>query len=185
MIRYFFLYFTDGRLRAALKTIGGAAAALGDLAINPGDAPRFFRPHLHRFSAARQGPARAGAGEASPAGGAVLAAAEDFTARLEKFFKDLALHKTAVDPAMEQALLYLQAACAEAPRLLSLRARAGALEKIRGLTASGALTLRLAKDAAQDRRANFPQNLKFCSMYSGLDAVFDAFERCAAALYES
>jgi len=185
MIRYLCLYLTDGRLRAALKAIGAAGPALGDLAKNPGDAPRFFRPHLLRFSAVRREPARASAGEVSPARGALPAAAADFTARLEKFFNDLALQKTAIDPALEQALLYLQAACAEAPRLLSTGSRAGALEKIRGLSAVGARTLRIARDAALARATDFPQNLKFCSIYSGLDAVFEAFERCAVALHES
>jgi hypothetical protein len=115
----------------------------------------------------------------------VLAAADDFAARLEKFFTDLALHKTAPDRALEQALLYLQAACAAVPGLLSPGRRAGALEKIHGLSGAGASTLRLAKTAAEAQHANFPQNLKFSSMYSGLDAVFDAFERCAVALYEA
>ena len=113
------------------------------------------------------------------------AAADDFTARLEKFFADLALHRTAPDTEMVQALACLQAACLRAPGLLSPRRRAAALAGIRALAASGSRVLRGARTAAEARPGNFPQNLKFSSIYSGLDAVFDAFERCASALYES
>ncbi len=176
MLRYYFLYLTDRRLWAAMKIISACAAALGDLADTPQDAARFFAPHRSRL-------ARALKTTAPAAGGAV--AADDFAARLENFFSGLALHKTAADPALTQALLYLQAACAAAPALLSPPRRAGALERIRGFCASGEKTLRLAMTAAQARQDNFPQNLKFCSIYSGLGAVFDSFEHCAAALYKS
>jgi len=177
MFRRIFLYLTDSRLRTALRTIAACGPALGDLAASPESAPRFFRPLHLRLARASAG------GSGSRAGGAAAAAAENLAARLEKFFDDLALHKTAADLPLEQALACLQAACAEAPELLSPRGRAPALEKIRGLSAAGTKTLRLAKDAAEGQRVNFPQNLKFSSMYSGLEAVFDAFERCANALY--
>ncbi len=179
MIRRLFLYLTDARLRAVLKTLDDCAEALDGLAKAPASAPGFFGPRLRGLALARA------AGPAAPARSAALAAADDFTARLEKFFADLALHRTAPDTEMVQALACLQAACLRAPGLLSPRRRAAALAGIRALAASGSRVLRGARTAAEARPGNFPQNLKFSSIYSGLDAVFDAFERCASALYES
>ncbi|HNW45537.1 MAG TPA: hypothetical protein PKI19_13625 [Elusimicrobiales bacterium] len=174
MLRLISLYFTDRGLWAAVRTISDCGRALGDLALKPGDAQRFFRPRLERLSGAAAG------GRAGPA----LAAAEDFAARLQKFFMDLELQRTAATPELGQALAYLQAACPLAGELTSPRRRAAALEKLRGLSAAAAAVLRRAKTAAQARPDNFPQNLKFSSMYSDLEAVFDAFERCAVSLYD-
>jgi len=121
----------------------------------------------------------------SPARLQALAAAEEFTARLEKLFFDLALHKTVPDMTAREALLYLQQACDKAPELLSLSGRAGASAEIRGLSAGALKSLAVSRTAAGASPGDFPQKLKVCSIYSGLDAIFDPYERCADALYSS
>ena len=193
MVRRLYLYLTDRRLRGALNAIGACAGALGDLAKNPEYAPAFFKPHRLRLArlayavpGGQGGEAAAAQGRtAVPGSGQAVPAAEDFTARLENFFNGLARHKTAADAPVRQSLSYLQAACAETWKLLSPWQRADALAKIRGLSATGTRHLRLARTAISERRGNFPQILKFSSMYSDLEAVFDALERCALSLYES
>ena len=185
-MRRFWLALTDARLKVVLKTLRASGPGLGELVKNPGAAPAFFRP-------LRAGIRRtySAAPSAFPASSQALVAAEDFTARLEKFFSDLALHKTPPDAAAREALLYLQQACAEAPGLLSLSGRAGASAEIRGLCAGARKSLALARAACLPAgrqssgsfTCSFTQNLKFGSIYSGLDAVFDAYERCAEALY--
>lgn len=177
-MRKFLLTLTDARLRAVLGALKASGPGLGDLAEDPGAAPAFFRPpraRLRRASAA--------APSSSPAAPLALAAAEEFTARLEKVFSDMALHAAAPDPAVKEALLYLQQACAEARGLLSLGGRAGAFARIKGLAAGAHKNLALARAAAASAPEDFPQNLKFSSIYSGLDAVFYAYERCAEALF--
>ncbi len=135
----------------------------------------------------------------NPGGTAVLAAAEDFAIRLEKFFTDMALHKTSPDAPVMEALLCLQRACAAAPARRSPqkknRAPAppppppkkthGAAARVRAFCAGGRKSLRLAKAASDSDRVNFPQNLKFGSMYSGLDGVFDALENYVRALHSA
>jgi hypothetical protein len=173
------LALSDPRLKAALNAVESSGPGLGDLIKEPAGAAGFFRPL--RSSLAKASKAR----PASPASAQALAAAEDFTARLEKLFSDLSLHGTAPDAAALEALLYLQTACAETAGLLSRGGRAGALARVRGLSAGARKTLALAGAAAAASPADFPLNLKFSSIYSGLDAVFDAYERCAEALYRS
>ncbi len=178
-MRKLWLALTDPPLKAALNAIESSGPGLGDLAKEPAGAAAFFKPL--RSSLTKASKARS----SSPASSKVLAAAEDFTARLEKLFSDLALHGMHPDAAALQALLYLQQACGEAQGLLSSGSRAAALARIRGLSAGARKALSQAAGAAAAPAGDFPQNLKFSSIYSGLDAIFDAYERCAEALYRS
>lgn len=190
-MRKFRLLLTDARLRAALGALKASGPALGDLARDPGSAPSVFKPLRARLRLAR-------AATAAPPSSLALAAAEEFTERLENLFSGLALHGTAPDAAVKEALLYLQRALAEAPALLSTgsrvagvltgrtrcRSHAAAFARLRGFSAGGRKSLALARAAADPSTGGFPQNLKFSSIYSGLDAVFDALERCAEALFK-
>jgi|GEM_PF-1632470 len=176
-MRKFWLTLTDARLKAVLKALEASGPGLGELAAEPSSAPAFFRPLRAALRAAAALP------PSSPGASRALAEAEDFTARLEKFFSDLALHGTAPDAAAKEALLYLQRACCEAPGLLSLSGRAGAASGISGLAAGAHKSLALAGAAANAATADFPRNLKFSSIYSGLDAVISSYERCAEALF--
>jgi hypothetical protein len=173
MVRELWLKLTDARVNAALKTLRVAGPALGDLAARPADAAAVFRPVKADLAAALA------AGR--PASLAAASAAEDFAGRLEKFFSDLALLQLAPDPPVLEALLALQRACGAAGRLLSPGA-AETSEQVRRLCAAGRRPLSLARAAAASAPSDFPLNLKFSSIYSGLDAVFDSLERCAEAL---
>jgi len=168
----------DTRFKAALDTVQRTGACLGDLAAAPAGASAFFRPLRSALKAA------AADGIGRPASSAARAAAEDFAALAENFFSGLALHRTAPDAAVREALLALQRACAAAPGLVSFRGKERAFAEIHGLCAAGRKTLSLAGTAAASAPDDFPQNLKFSTIYSGLDAVFDAFERCAEALFK-
>jgi len=179
MLRRFRLQLSDRRLRAALRIIGDCRLGIGDLAASPGVAAAFFKPLRKRLAGALAAP------PASAAGSAAAAAAEDLAGRLEKFFTDLALHGMVPDQPIKNALLCLQKACGEAPSLLSLRRRTKTLAGIHALSAAAQKELRLARRAARSAGSDFPANLKFDTMYSGLDAVLNAFMRCAAALYEA
>lgn len=177
-MRKIWLRLTDARLKAALGALRASGPALGDLFEKPGDAPGFFKPlraGLRRAALAAHG--------APPAASQALAAAEDFIERLERVFSDMALHGTQPDAPVKEALVYLQRACAEAPGLLSPGNRAGAFARGRAFSAGARKGLALARSAAEASPSGFPQNLKFSSIYSGLDAVFDAYERCAEALF--
>ena len=178
-MRKFWLMLTDARIRAVLGTLRTAGPGLGELAERPGAAPAFFKPLRSALTAAAAAP------PSSAAASRALAAARDFTARLEKVFSDLALHETLPDAAAMEALLCLQRACYEADGLLSAGGRAGAAAAIRGLAAGARKSLALARSAAASSPADFPQNLKFSSIYSALEAVFDAYERCAEALFKT
>lgn len=174
-MRRFWLTLTDARLRSVLRTLETAGAGLGDLAADPGGAAVFFRP------------LKTGLEKAAAAGQLrsleALSAAEDLAARLEKTFLDMANLKTAPDPAALEALFCLQRACAGSGRLLSVRGRAGAAAELNALCTAGRRSLYLAKTSLNSSGQDFPQNLKFCSIYSGLDAAFDSLERCAEALF--
>lgn len=174
-MRKFWLTLRDARLRAAVMTAELAGPALGDLAAAPAAAPSLFRSLRTELAAAlKAGPAESLA---------AASAAEDFAARLEKTFSDMALLGVPPDAAVMEALGLLQRACAEAPALLTPRGRKAASERLRALCASGRKTLALARASADG--AGFPQNLKFSSIYSGLDAAFDALERCGEALFKA
>lgn len=175
MMRKFWITLTDNRLRSVMRTLETAGAGLGDLVVDPGGAAVFFRPLKAELGAA------AGAGKARSL--AALSAAEDFAARLEKTFSDMALLKAEPDPAAMEALLCLQRACGAAGNLLSVRGRAKAAAELNSLCAAGRRSLYLANASADAAGPGFPQNLKFCSIYSGLDAAFDSLERCAEALF--
>ena len=176
-MRKFWLILTNARLRAVLGALRATGPGIGDLVRNPGAAPAFFRPlRAGLRCAASAGPS---ASEAPPR---ALAAAEDFLIRLEKFFSDLDLHKTVLDAAAMEALLALQRACDEAPGLLSPGGREAAASVIRGLSARAHKTLTQAGAAAGSSPDGFPEKLKFSSIYSGLDAIFNAYEGCAEAL---
>ena len=177
-MRKFWLTLTDARIKAVLGALRASGPGIGELAKEPAAAPVFFRPLRAALAAAAAAPA------SSPAAARALAAAEDFTVRLENFFSYLALHRTAPDAPAREALLYLQRACGEAPGLLSLNDRAGAAAGIRSLCAGAHKSLALARAAAGSSPDGFPQNLKFSSIYSGLDAVFNAYESCAEALFK-
>lgn len=177
-MRKFWLRLTDARLRAVLGALRDSGRGLGDLFESPAAAPAFFRPlraGLRRAAAAAPG--------TRPASPQALAAAEEFVERLERVFSDLALHGTPPDAPVKEALLCLQRACGEAPALLSPGDRAGAFARIRGFSAGARKGLALARAAAEASPSGFPQNLKFSSIYTGLDAVLDAYERCAEALF--
>ncbi len=175
MLRKFRLKLTDARLRAVMQTLETAGPGIGDLAERPGDAPSLFRPlHAALSSALRAGP---------PRSLAAASAAEEFAGRLEKTFSDMARLDAPPDRAAREALLHLQRACGAAGGLLSVSARAGALAELKALCAAGRRVLSCAKAAADSGGPDFPQNLKFSSIYSGLNAVFDALERCGEALF--
>lgn len=176
MLREFWLKLTDPRTGAVLRVLDAAGQAVGDLAEEPGSAPAFFRPLRAGLDAAKGRPS-------SPAAAEALAAAEDFAARLEKTFADMALLSAPPDAAVREALLCLQRACGAAGPLLSPRARAGAAAELKALCGAGRRSLSLAGAAARSADRDFPLNLKFSSIYSGLDAVFDSLERCAEALF--
>jgi len=169
------LALTDARIRAALSALDRCGPALGDLMGHPELGSEFFPP-------LRRTLVRAGAkGGKRPAAYRALHASEDFVIRLEKAFADMALLDARPDAAA-QALVFLQQACAIAPRLLSSGSGPAALANVLGLCASGRKVLAQAKAAADRDSGEFTQNLKFSSIYSGLDAAFDSFERCAEAL---
>ncbi|MBI5743788.1 MAG: hypothetical protein HY952_04495 [Elusimicrobia bacterium] len=174
-MRRLWLALTDTRIRAALAALDRSGPALGDLTAHPEMAGEFFTPLRKALAKARASRGK------RPGAGAALYAAEDFTARLEKVFTDMELHGVRPD-AMAQALAFLQRACAIAPRLLADDAGKEALREELALCASGRKVLAQAKAAADRDSGEFTQNLKFSSIYSGLDAVFDSFERCAEAL---
>lgn len=177
-IRKLLLKLADARFGAAMRAVELPGACLGDLAADPGGAAAFFKPLRRRLALAAAAPGR------DPRATAPLAAAEDFALRLERFFADMALHKTSPDAAVNEALLALQRACALTPALVSPANGAAAAEAA-NYRAEGRKSLRLAKAAADSNPADFPQNLKFSSMYSGLDAVFDALERYSLALAQA
>lgn len=172
-MRATWLTLTDRRLRAAMKAVTLSGEALGDLAAAPGEAAAFFRPLRSGLEAA--------AGSGKEGSLAALSAAEDFTVRLEKAFSDMALLSAPPDDVARQALLYLQRACAIAPKLLSASGRPSAYDLLRAHCAGGRKVLRQALGASPS--AGFPENLKFSSIYTGLDGAFEAFERCADALF--
>lgn len=175
MLRRFYLLLTDRRLRAALAALRAAGPALGDLAAEPGQAAAFFRPLRARLHEAAQ----AGEPRSLPA----LAAATDFAARLEKAFSDMALLQAPPDRAALEALACLQLACGAADGLLSPSRRARADASLRAAAAAGRRLLSSAKAAADRAPDGFTQNLKFSTIYSGLDGAFDSLERCAEALF--
>jgi len=175
-MRKIWLKLTDRRFRAAVSAVERTGEALGDLAERPAEAPVFFRPLKAELSASAAAPA----GEASAR---ARAAAEEFLLLLERFFADLALHGVRPDAALSEALLRLQRACGAAGGLVSPVSRAAAAREIRGLCAGSRRGLSQAERAANSDPSGFPQNLKFSSIYSGLDAATDAFERCAEALF--
>ena len=177
-MRKLWLKMTDRRFRAALAAVEETGAALGDLESKPASAPVFFRPLKAALAASASG---APSGQASAQ---ARAAAEEFLLRLERVFADLALHGTRPDAAVREAMLRLQRACAEAGSLASTGRRAAAAEQIRGLCAGSRRVLELARGAAAAAPGDFPQNLKFSSIYSGLGDATDAFERCAEALFK-
>jgi len=166
---------TDGRLKAAVKALEAAGVGIGDLAAKPDEAATFFRPIKIRLYAAVK--------EGKPASLAAVSAAEDFAARLEKAFSDMVLLQTPPDRAALEAMRLMQRACAAAPKLLSTSGRKNADLEVRACCAQGRKTLAQARAAAEG--AGFPQNLKFSSIYSGLDAAFDSLERCAEALFKA
>ena len=180
-MRSFWIKLTNARTRAALQASERSGEALGDLAAAPAGAPAFFKP-------LRAGLARAAAsGGPNPQGSAALSAAEDFTLRLEKTFSDMALLQAPPDAPVKEALIYLSKACSLTPVVLSRNRREHALREILGLSAVGRKALSLARDAASrpasgPHPGGFAQNLKFSSIYSRLDTVFDALERLAEAL---
>ena len=178
MLREFWLKLTDARLGAALKALAAPAEGMGDLAASPSSAPAFFRPLRHLLDKAKAAPG-------SPAASEALSAAEEFAVRLEKVFSDMALHGVAPDAAAGDALQRLQASCREGGALLSVSGRKAALERVRGLCAGAHRGLAAAKAAADRDPSGFPQNLKYSSIYSGLDAAADALERCAEALFKA
>lgn len=166
---------TDGRVKAAVRALQLAGVGIGDLAAKPGEAATFFRPiKIQLYAAIKEG---------KPASLAVVSAAEDLASRLEKTFSDMALLQAPPDRPVLEALRLMQRACAAAPDLLSTSGRKNADLEVRTCCGEGRKTLVLAKAAAEG--AGFPQNLKFSSIYSGLDAAFDSLERCAEALFKA
>lgn len=176
MLREFWLKLTDARVGAVLYALEAPARAMGDLQVSPASAPAFFSPVKLSLEKAKASPSSAAAAEA-------LAAAGEFTDRLEKFFSDMALLQAQPDRPVLEALARVQAACRGSGGLLSVSARAGGLEEIRGLCAGARQALESAGRAAAADPGGFPQNLKFSSIYSGLAAATDALERCAEALF--
>jgi hypothetical protein len=165
--------FGDRRLYAAARALELSGGALGDLAAEPAGAAAFFAPLKASLAAARNAPG-------APEGSATVAAAEDFVRLLEKVFSETALFGAAPDLAVKEALLCLRRACELAPRL-SGRRGAEAAAGILGLSGAARKALAGARAAADRDPGELTRNLKFSSIYSGLDAVFDALERCVAA----
>jgi hypothetical protein len=159
-----------------MNAVKHAGAAIGDLAAEPGGAASFFAPLKTTLAAA------AGAAPKNPAGAAALTAAEDFVLRLERTFSDMARLETPPDAAARHALLCLTRACALTPRLVSLSAGARALSEAMAFCRSGRKALALTAASATGAPGEFTMNIKFSTIYSGLDSVFYAFERCAEAL---
>lgn len=178
-MRRFWLKLTDPRLKAAARAVEGAGAALGDLESSPAGTAAFFKPVRERLAGAAR------TDGSNPGATAVIFAAEDFILRLEKVFTDMSLHSAAPDAAVKEALVHLQGACAATADLLATSGKDGAAARAAAFCAGGRRILRLAKAASDSDEAGFPGNLKFSSIYSGLDAVFDALERYAQALYET
>ena len=174
-MRNTWLKLTDARLRASLSALEAGGRAAGDMAAAPELAAGLMRPARAQLSAAiRSGP-RASLEAAY--------AAEDFSARLEKVFSDMALLSLRPDAVALEALGHLQRACEAAGGLLSPSARNRAAGLIRAHCASGRRGLALACAAEAGEGPDFPRKLKFSSIYSGLDAALDALERCAEALF--
>jgi hypothetical protein len=175
IVRKIWIRLTDGRVRAAVKALELVGLGIGDLAARPGDAATFFRPiKIQLYAAIKEG---------KPASLAAVSAVENFAARLEKAFADMQLLQAPPDRAALEALKLMQRACAAAPGLLSTAGRKRADLEGKACCAQGRKTLALAKVAVEG--AGFPQNLKFSSIYSGLDAAFDALERCGEALFKA
>ncbi len=180
-MKAFWLKLTDTRIKAVLNAAERSGTALGDLTAAPAVAAAFFKPLRAELARA------AASGAPDPAGSAALAAAEDLTRCLEKTFSDMALLDALPDAPVKEAFIYLAKACGLAPDLLSRFGRERALKKTLALSAGGRKALALARDAVArpssgQQPGGFAQNLKFCSIYSALDAVFDALERLAEAL---
>lgn len=180
-MRAFWIKLTDARVKAVLNAAERSGEGLGDLAAAPASAQAFFKPQRAELARA------AASGGPNPAGSAALAAAEDFTLRLEKAFSDMTLLDAPPDAPVKEALLYLAKACGLAPALLSPTRRERALKETLGLSAGGRKALALARGAASrpasgPQPGGFAQNLKFSSIYSELDSAFDALERLAEAL---
>jgi len=180
-MRAFWLKLTDARIKAVLNAAGRSAAALGDLTAAPAGAPAVLGPLRAELARA------AVSAPPGPAGSAAVAAAEDFTRRLEKTFSDMALLGVPPDAPVKEALIYLGKACGLVPALLSRFRRERALKETLGLSAGGRRALALARGAASrpasgPQPGGFAQNLKFSSIYSGLDSAFDALERLAETL---
>lgn len=180
-MRAFWLKLTDTRLKAVLSAVARSGAALGDLTAAPAGAAGFFSPLRAGLSLA------AAAAPPDPATSAALSAADDFTRRLEKTFSDMTLLGAPPDAPVKEACIYLAKACELTPALLSRFRRERALRTTLGLSAGGRKALSLARNAASRPASaplpgGFAQNLKFSSIYSGLDSVFDALERLAEAL---
>ncbi|MCM2267670.1 MAG: hypothetical protein NDI60_07865 [Elusimicrobiales bacterium] len=174
-MRRLWLALTDPRVKATLGALDRSGPALGDLCDHPELAGEFFPPLRKTLAKAAALPGK------RPAAFRALLAAEDLTIRLERLFSDMARLEARPD-ALPQALLLLQRACALGPRLLADGSRAKTLAEAAALCAAGHKVLAQAKAAADRDPGEFTQNLKFSSIYSGLDAVFDSFERCAEAL---
>lgn len=175
-LRLLLLPITAPRRHAAMDALRRSCLAAGDLAAAPAAAPAFFRPLRARFEALRAAPGLPGPGLRA------FAAAEDFTLRLEQFFSGMALHGSQPDEAILEVLAILQLARPALPGLLGRR-KDKALAAISGARSRAAGVLSRAREASAAAPGDFPLNLKFSSMYSDLDAVFDAFARCAEALY--
>ncbi len=174
-MRRLWLALTDPKIRAAMAALDRCGPALGDLTGYPGMAAEFFPPlrqALRRAAAARS---------KRPGAQAALRAAEEFCDLLARTFADMD-RLDARPEAAPEALAFLQRACALAPRLLASEPDGRSLREVLALSASGRRALALARTAADRARDEFPQNLKFSSIYAGFDAAFDAFERCAEAL---
>jgi len=168
--------FADKRLCAALEAMERCGKALGDLAAAPGSAAAFLPPSMVLLRESR-------AAGGDPRGSAAVSAAEEFVRRLEKVFSEMVRFDAAPDLAVKESLLCLQRACALCPRLLSRNApQAGA--QIHAISSAARKALAGAKAAAAGAPDEFTLNIKFSSIYSELDAVFDALERCAEALQE-
>ena len=175
MLRRILLTLTDRRLGAALAALRAAGPALGDLAAAPGGAAEFFRPLKAGLDRAAQ--------DGQPRSLPALGAAADFAARLEKTFSDMALLQAPPDRAALEALARMQLACGAADDLLCTSRRARAFASLRAAIAEGRRVLSSAKAAADRSPDGFTQNLKFSTIYSGLDGAFDSLERCAEALF--
>lgn len=174
-MRKLWLTLRDSRLRAALAAVERAGVLIGDLAARPSAAPALLRPLRLEVEAALK--------EGRPGSLAAAHAAEDFAARLEKLFTDMDQLAAPPDARALEALKRLQLACAEAPGLLSVAGRKASYARMAGLAAEGRALL--ARGLADPAGSAFPQNLKFSTIYTGLDGVFDSLERCREALFKA